>query len=199
MSETASSFDAAVARFRAAHATDPRVVETTEGPQRFAVDYHARLARWVDRVAPDASLALRLAAWCQHLGRHLVPRADFPEGVLGYKKWRSTLARRHAEDAATILGEVGIDDATTKRVGELLQKRGLGRDAEVGLFEDAICLTFLEGELEAFATKHPPDKAADVVRKTWAKMGERGRLLAPEALAEVAAPVRDFVLGVVSG
>ncbi|MFO0619644.1 MAG: DUF4202 domain-containing protein [Polyangiaceae bacterium] len=175
---------AALARFEAIHAEDPA---------NQASRYHATLRGWVDRLLPERGDALVLAAAAQHLGRFRTPRSAFPEGLEGYKKWRSTLARKHAEEAAAILEAVGYDAATRERVVELITKKRLGRDPEVGAFEDAICLTFLELEFEAFAARTERDKVVDVVRKTWAKMAARGREEAARLLPAFSADLRAIV------
>jgi hypothetical protein len=164
-------FAAAAAAFEAVHREDPAGQ---------AVAYHAAMATWVDRLRPDASEALRLAARCQHLRRWALPRGDFPAGRAGYKKWRATLAMRHAEEAAAILRGVGYDHATAERVSKLLRKQGLRRDAEVQCLEDAACLVFLQQQLASFARVHPTDKVVDILQKTWTKMSDAGHA---EALA----------------
>lgn len=166
-----SRFDDASRHFALAHDQDPK------GEAR---RYHEHLSRWVERLEPGASEALRLAARCQHLGRYKIPRERFPMDVLGYKRWRSELARMHAAEAGAVLREVGYDEATIARVGELLVKKGLKSDPEVQTFEDAICLTFLETEAAAFAEKHDDDKLVGILGKTWAKMSPRGHAAALE-------------------
>jgi hypothetical protein len=177
--------EAALARFERAHRDDPRGA--------FSVDYHARLTRWVEELAPDPKEALLLAAACQHIRRWTIPRERYPEGLAGYKRWRSELARFHAAEAAAILTEVGYDEETIERVRALLLKKGLASDPEVQLFEDAICLTFIEGELEAFAAKHDETKLVRVVQKTLAKMSPSGRKAAL-ALASSLEPATQAVL-----
>lgn len=161
-------------------------------PAGAALGYHQRLASWVERLDPAASEPLRLAARCQHLRRYAFPRRDYPAGVLGYKRWRADLARRHADEARTLLASCGYEQETLDRVASLLTKRNLKTDAEVQLLEDAICLTFLELELEPFASKHPREKLIEILQKTWQKMSPRGRdaalaLTLPENLRELVA------------
>lgn len=162
---SAELFSRAVERFDALHAEDA---------SGHAARYHQKLSEFVSLLAEDASEALRLAAHCQHLRRQQLPRSAFPEGVLGYKRWRSELARLHAHEAKNILIEVGYGDAVAERVSDLLLKKRLKSDAEVQTFEDAICLTFLVVDFEPFAAKHPDEKVIDIVTKTWGKMSERG-------------------------
>ncbi len=171
MTERRPRFEAAVERFDAIH---------REAPDGGALVYHARLSGWVDALSASPSEALQLAARCQHIRRWALPRATFPAGLSGYKRWRTTLAQRHAEEAAAILAAVGYDDATIARVRVLLLKEGLKTDEEVQLFEDAICLSFLEGELEAFARQHDEDKLVRILQKTWRKMSPRGHAAALE-------------------
>lgn len=176
-------FAAAQAAFAAAHAEDPRAVEGVP----YSLRYHEHVARWVDALDPAAPEVVRLAARCQHIRRWQVPRADFPEGRDGYKRWRSTLAQRHASDAEQILGDVGYDDQTIARVRDLLIKKRLRTDPLVQLLEDAVCLTFIELEFAAFAAKHDDEKVRQIVRKTWAKMSEHGHAQALALVERLAA------------
>jgi hypothetical protein len=175
-------FARAASAFDAAHAEDP---------SGHAAAYHAALVRWVERLAPDASAALLLAARCQHLRREETPRSAFPEGVLGYKKWRANAALEHQKRAAALLERAGVEEAVVRRVGELLIKKGLRSDPEVMTFEDAIALTFLEVDFAPFAAKHPAEKVVDILKKTWAKMTPAGQdaalALAPSLPADLRA------------
>ncbi len=183
-SELQPSATLALARFDAVHVEDPAGE---------ASRYHATLRKWVERLVDSPSEALLLAAGAQHLGRWRTPRSAYPEGLAGYKRWRATLARKHAEDASAILEEVGYDAATRDRVAELITKKRLGRDAEVDAFEDAICLTFLELELAAFAARHAPEKVVEIVSKTWVKMTGRGHAEAAALLPSMEPALRALV------
>lgn len=139
-----------------------------------------RLSRWILRLEPDASEALRLAARCQHLRRWEIPRDSYPAGRLGYLEWRKALGKFHADRAAEILSGVGYGSDIIERVRAINQKKALKLDSDVQAMEDALCLVFLEYEADEFAAKHSADKVVDILRKTWRKMSERGR---NEALA----------------
>jgi len=106
-------------------------------------------------------------------------------GRRGYRRWRSDLAKLHAEIAREILTDVGYDEGTIARVETLLRKIGLARDPELQLFEDAICMVFFENEYVDLAAKHDDDKLVDILRKTWAKMSEVGRRAALEMAADL--------------
>ena len=132
----------------------------------------------LDRFAPDASEAVRLAARCQHIRRWTVPRDTYPDGRDGYRRWRTDLARFHADTAAAILRGAGYGGDTVARVGALLRKERLKSDPEVQLLEDVACLVFLQHYLPAFAPRHDADKLAGILRKTWRKMSARGHAAA---------------------
>jgi hypothetical protein len=171
---TLERFTTAVSAFDRANAADPTKLRV-DGVERPRELVHAeRLSVWVDRLEPAASEALRLAARCQHLCRWEIPRASYAEGRIGYLEWRKALARFHADRASAILHEAGYDEATIERVRAINQKRGIKIDADVQTMEDALCLSFLEHELEEFAEKHAPEKVVDILQKTWRKMSERG-------------------------
>lgn len=139
-----------------------------------ALLYGQRMSAWLLRLAPDAPEELRLAARAQHIARWTIPRSDFPAGRDGYLAWRTKLAQFHAETAGKILAEAGYGPEAIARVGDLLRKRGLKRDADVQTLEDAACLVFLETQFAAFAVRHPDDKIVDILRKTAVKMSPRG-------------------------
>jgi hypothetical protein len=166
---------AALDRFHAAHREDPRSIAVNGSSLPWSVHYHARLAHWVSSFDPDASLPLRLAAACQHIRRWTVPRTDYEAGRRGYRKWRSDLAQLHARTAREVLSGVGFEESVIVRVEALVRKSGLARDPEVQLFEDAICMVFLELDYADLTRKHDDAKLADILRKTWEKMSPRGR------------------------
>ena len=171
-------FNAAIARFDAANADDP-TTEVFQGavyPKELL--YAQRMTAWLDNIAPEASEVLRLAVRCQHIQRWTIPRHTYAMDRHGYLRWRTTLAKFHADTAAAILRDVGYDDATIQRVQTLLRKERLKRDPEVQCLEDVICLVFLEHYLAAFATQHDEVKVLDILRKTWTKMSPRGHEVA---------------------
>lgn len=174
MTAEAARFKAAIAAFDAANAEDPNVVEVggVEIPKELL--YAHRMTRWLNRLAPDASEALKLAARSQHIRRWEIPRSGYADGRVGYLKWRTELKDFHARVAGEILAEAGYDEATVARVQALLRKERLKRDAEAQALEDVVCLVFLESYFADFSTQHDPDKVVDIVRKTWAKMSPAG-------------------------
>ncbi len=163
-----------------ANAGDPNRIEVRgrTGPREVA---HANLAcEWVRTLEANPSDALLLAARAHHLRRWEIPRSDHPAGRSGYLRWRKALQAFHAQEAAAILRRAGWDEDIVARVGDLIRKRNLGRDPEVQVFEDALCLTFLETQLVAFVDSRPEDRAEDVLRKTIRKMSPKARRLALE-------------------
>lgn len=186
-------FEKAERRITAAHAEDPRRVTVQGETVPWSVYYHRRLAHFTDVLAPGASVALKLAARCAHIRRWTIPREDYDEGRSGYKRWRSDLARFHAEQAAVILDEAGFDAGTIQRVQDILQKRRLTQDPEVQIFEDALCLVFIEDELAAFADKHDEAKLIRIIQKTWRKMSDQGHEKALELASGLSAEVRAIL------
>jgi hypothetical protein len=174
-------FMEAMRRFDVANAEDPHfeVVDGVSYPRELL--YAQRMTTWLERFAPEASEALRLAARSQHIRRWMIPRDHYPMDRRGYLQWRTTLGRFHAEAVATILREVGYEEAMIQRVQALLRKEGLRRDAEVQCLEDVICLVFLESYCADFARQLDAAKALGILRKTWSKMSPRGREVARAA------------------
>ena len=162
-------FQDAISRIDAANAQDPRGIE---------LPYAQRLSEWIERLTPDASEELRLAARAQHICRWMSPRESYPAGRIGYLKWREDLKQFHAQKAGEILREVGYDEATTSRVQDLIRKRNFPRDAEGRVLEDALCLVFLETQLAETTDKTGEEKMIGILQKTWKKMTPQARDIA---------------------
>jgi hypothetical protein len=178
MSRFGARYDAAVARFLEQNGRDPnRVVFDGESRPKEQLAA-AQLAAWVERLEPEGSEALHLAAYCQHLRRWEIPRSSYDAGRIGYLKWRKDLGRFHADQATAVLHDLGYDDTLVESVRQINMKLGLQTNPDSATMEDALCLSFLEHEFPDFAAKHPDDKVIDIVQKTWRKMTERGHTVA---------------------
>lgn len=136
--------------------------------------YSIRMTEKLDQFEPGASEAMQLAVRAQHIGRWKIPRSDYPMDRVGYLKWREELKKMHADMAATILGEAGFDEEVIERTKSLIRKKQLKTDPETQTMEDVICLVFLEYYFEEFAAKHESAKVIDILKKTWAKMSDKG-------------------------
>ena len=170
-----AAFQTAIAAFDAANAEDPNSEEAPGGPQPRELLYAQRMSEGLERLYPEASEALRLAARCQHIERWRRPRRDYPEGRVGYLTWRRDAKSFHAERAAEILRGLDYPEQTVARVQSLVRKERMTADPETQALEDAICLVFLTHYFEAFAARHDDEKVVDIVRKTWRKMSDHGR------------------------
>jgi len=167
-------FATAIDRLDAANALDPNATIVDGAPQPKELVYARRMTEWLNRLEPNASESLQLAARAQHLMRWSIPRSQFPMDRPGYLKWRTTLYDFHADKAAEILGEVGYDDETIGQVRSLIRKQGIKTDPEMQLLEDVICLVFLENYFAEFAADQDEEKLIRILRRTWAKMSPRG-------------------------
>lgn len=198
-----SLFDDAIARIDDANKADPNR-ETFEGqlwPKELL--YSRRMSAWLDRLAPDASEALRLAVRAQHIERWHIPRDRYEDGKKGYHLWRTTLYRYHADRTSKLLTDLGYDSATIERVGQLIQKKHLRSDSEAQTLEDAACLVFLENHFadftQKYADKYDDAKIVDIVRKTWAKMSDNGHKAALQLAKSLPERARKLIGDALSG
>lgn len=189
-------FNAAISAFDAANSADPNRERDHGSQHPKELLYARRMSMMLERFAPDAPEAVRLAVRCQHLRRWEVPRDSFPRTPEGYKAWRRRLMDFHGEAAGRILHDAGYDDETVGHVQALVRKERLKRDADAQLVEDVVALVFLEHYLERFVAEHPDydeAKLADVLRKTWAKMSPHGHAAAL-ALVKLPAALKPVIL-----
>jgi hypothetical protein len=168
------AIDRARSAIDAANAADPN--EHDNEPLALL---QGRLAEgWVVRLDPDASAALRLAARAHHLRRWVVPRSSYPEGRAGYLRWRRDQKQRHAAELRELREGADLDPVVVSRAAAIVAKLGLGSDPEVQVFEDAVCLTFLETQLGETADRLEEDLMTNVIAKTLRKMSEPGKAAA---------------------
>ena len=136
--------------------------------------YGQRMSAVLDRFAPGAGEALKIAARAQHIERWRIPRSDYPEGRIPYLTWRKELQRLHARRAGEIMAACGYAQDVIDRSGSLLKKERLKQDADAQTLEDVICLVFLEFEAPPFIAKHDDEKVRDILAKTAKKMSAKG-------------------------
>lgn len=176
----------------AANAADPNQ-ETVDGKQvPKELLYARRMSEMLDRFAPDAPEAMKLAVRGQHIERWKIPRSNFPMDRTGYLMWRTSLYKYHAETVGRLMKEAGYDDETVARAQLAVGKRGLKVNPETQLLEDMAGLVFIEHYMLGFAGQHPEYDEAKwigIIRKTWQKLSVQardfalgGKIRLPEAL-----------------
>ncbi len=168
-------FEKAISEFDRLNAQDPKKREVNGEQIPYEVFFANCMTKWVSKLDPDASEVVRLAARCQHLCRWEIPRKRYPEGRVGYLTWRKDLKRFHADKSAEVLIEVGYDDSMVERVRAINLKQGLGKDPEVQVIEDALCLVFLEEQFDDLIAKTEEAKMISIIQKTWKKMSEQAQ------------------------
>ena len=171
-------FDRAITRFDFINAQDPNKIIHAGREYPRELLYGQRMSQCLDRYAPEASEALRLAARSQHIQRWAIARSSFPDNRQGYHRWRRALADFHAETVAGILREIGYENTLIERVAGLLRKQNLQHDAGAQCLEDVICLVFLEHYLDDFAKQHSEEKLIGILQRTWQKMSPKGQTTA---------------------
>lgn len=173
MSPNSALFEAAIRRFDEENARDPNSMTVDGEAVPYELFYARKLTEWVERLCPEASEPLLLAARCQHLCRWAIPRSSYPEGRAGYLKWRADLKEFHARKAAEILSEVGYDEGIIAKVRALNLKET--KDSEAQTLEDALCLVTLRYQLTDLMKKVEPGKMPGILLKTWKKMSPAAR------------------------
>ena len=172
MSFSTERFQIAIAAFDAFNSNDPnrKVHNGKSFPKEIL--YAQRMTERLQRLAPNASEPVKLAARCQHIGRWEIPRSSYPINKKGYLQWRSEEKMHHAKIAENILANCGYDSEVIEKVKFLVLKKELHTNADTQLLEDVVCLVFIEFYLEEFAAKHDGEKVIDIIRKTVKKMSK---------------------------
>jgi hypothetical protein len=190
---TKQCFDKAKALIDAANSEDPSR-ETSEGkdwPKELF--YSRRMSDMLERYAPDADDAMKLAVNAQHIQRWKSPRSDFPMDRKGYHQWRAELYKFHADTVVGLLVKAGYENEFIARVAQAVGKKSLKTNPDTQLLEDVAGLVFIEHYLLDFAGRHleyDEAKWINIIRKIWNKMSDRahqyalaGHIKLPDSLA----------------
>lgn len=166
-------FDKAKTLIDAANSEDPNR-ETSDGkdwPKELL--YSRRMSKMLERFAPEADDAMKLAVSAQHIQRWKSPRSNYPMNRQGYHRWRAELNKFHADTIADLLAKVGYENEFIARVVQAVGKKSLRTNADTQLLEDVAGLVFLEYYLLDFADKHPEydeQKWIEIIGRIWQKM-----------------------------
>ena len=202
MSHEQEKFNKALALIDAANSEDPNR-ETADGkdwPKELL--YSHRMSDMLQRYAPDADDAAKLAIRAQHIQRWKSARSDYPMDRQGYLQWRTALYKFHAETVGGLLQQAGYDDDSIARVKQMVGKRGLKTNPDTQLLEDVTDLVFIEHYMLGFAGKHPEyDEAKwlEIIRKTWKKMSARGQEFALAGNIKLPEPLVPLIQKAVGG
>ena len=195
MTQTDSIYQTALALIDAANSEDPNQVtaDGKEWPKELL--YSKRMSDMLQRYAPDADDAMKLAIRAQHIERWKSPRNAYPMDRIGYLKWRKDLYKIQANTAAELLRQAGYDDDVIDRVRNSVAKKNIKGNPDTQLLEDVTDLVFMEYYMLEFVDKHPDyseEKWIDIIRKTWNKMSSNahefalsGKVELPESLLPV--------------
>jgi hypothetical protein len=170
-------FTAVIAAIDAANAEDPRRTEVEGEQLPYESVYAARMTEVLERLYPDASELLRIAARAQHIRRWEIPRDSQPEGREGYNKWRLALRKMHAEIVGEMMRAAGYTEDEADEVGAWLRKEQLKKSHDSQALEnvvDVVFLTYYWGEFLAKYAHYDDDKLIDIVGKTLRKMSSTG-------------------------
>ena len=173
-----SRFHEAIERFDAINSQDPNQVVCEQSGELIAKELRDARAMTaiVESLYPEAPEAVLLAARSQHIARWKIPRDEYPKGRAGYHNWRNALKELHAKMTRNILGQLGYSEEILEQVEKINLKKGIKRDPEVQMVEDALCLVFLKYHFEDYIDKWEESKIIRILRKTWPKMSELGQV-----------------------
>jgi hypothetical protein len=175
MSEQQSVYEQALALIDAANGEDPNRVSVDGKDWPKELLYSHRMSDMLQRFAPDADDAMKLAIRAQHIQRWKSRRDAYPMDRIGYLQWRKDLYKIQAQTAADLLAQAGYAEDVIDRVSQAVAKLRIKENPDTQLLEDVTDLVFIEHYMQEFVDKHPEydeEKWLDIIRKTWKKMSD---------------------------
>ena len=196
-------FERAIALFDAANGQDPRHDIGPDGkrcPRELL--YSQRMTEMIERYAPEAPEAVKLAVHAQHIQRWKSPRESYPMDRHGYLQWRTNLYEFHAEMAGRLMQEAGYEDETIERVKKAIGKRGMKVHPETQLLEDVTDLVFIEHYMLEFVGQKPDyaeEKWLNIIHKTWKKMSDNAHAFALSGKLTLPEPLVPLIMKAIAG
>jgi hypothetical protein len=184
---TIELYTKAVSAINALHETDINLAIFNGSEMPSELVYSQRMLETLSGFSSNAGFALQLAVQCEHIERWKIARNLFPMDKPGYFQWRRAVMEFQLSRTVETLKTVGIDDADSAEVIDILSKKGKEKNVNAQIVEDVACIVFVQWYLEAFAAKHDFEKVVDIVRKTVKKMSNEG------LNAVQAKPLSDYV------
>ena len=170
----------AVELINSVHNQDPNS-ETIDGVDiKAELLYSQRMLSILQKVQPNASLELQMAAQCQHISRWSIPRTTFSMDKKGYYQWRAAIMEHQLSVTSSVLKQAEINQQSIEIVVDTLKNKADKTNINASIIEDTACLTFIKWYLVPFAGQFDPEKAKVILQKTANKMSERGLKLIPE-------------------
>lgn len=174
----AEYYRAAITLIDEAHAQDPNQILINDTPVPYELHYARKMTHYLSLRSPTASPILRVAIRAQHFRRWEIPRSSYPATKAGYFAWRTFLKKRQADLASAICVGCNFTTEEAEAVAALIRKEDLKQNEETQVLEDVACLVFLDDQFEEFEKGMEEEKMLGILRKTWGKMSEEGRMLA---------------------
>jgi hypothetical protein len=201
MSQKQSTYEVARALIDAANSADPNQVtaEGKEWPKELL--YSERMSDMLERYAPNADDAMKLAIRAQHIERWKSPRNAYPRDRIGYLKWRKDLYKIQANRAAELMLQAGFDEAEIERARNAVAKKNIKGNPDTQLLEDVTDLVFMEHYMLEFVGKHPDyseEKWVEIIQKTWNKMSGSAHQFALSGAVKLPEPLVPLVQKAVS-
>ncbi len=196
--QVSSRYAVACEQIDAANAQDPTLLVYRGTAHCKEILHSEMMTAWVERLDPEADESQLLAARAHHFRRWVYPRADYPAGRSGYLKWRAQAKKNQAAEVAQLLLNCGYSEEFTQRVGSIIRKEQRTTNPAVQTHEDALCLVFLDTQLDAVANRMGDAEMIEVIAKTLPKMSPLGIQsaslleLSPSGVALVTQAVAEF-------
>jgi len=176
MSDPKALYEKTVELIDAANSEDPNKIEVEgkEWPKELL--YSHRMSDMLQRFAPEADDAMKIAIRAQHIQRWKSPRENYSMDRIGYLKWRKDLYTFHADTVGELMKQAGYGEAEIERVKMTVAKKHLKSSDDTQLLEDVTDLVFIEHYMLEFAGKHgeySEEKWIDIIQKTWKKMSDK--------------------------
>lgn len=175
-----TQYTTAVELINSVHNQDPNSETIDRVEVKAELLYSQRMLAMLEKVQPDASFELKLAAQCQHISRWSIPRATFSMDKKGYYQWRAAIMEHQLNVSTNTLKQADVEDDAISIIVVALKNKADKTNLNASIIEDTACLTFIKWYLVPFAGQFDPEKAKVILQKTANKMSDRGIKLISE-------------------
>ncbi len=131
--------------------------------------YGQRMSAELDRVFPDASEILQIAARGQHVERWKLARSEYPDGRAGYLAWRKAQGVHHAKVIAEMMSQAGYSRKRPTLPHVCCESRASNAMMMFRRWKTSSVLFSSSGISHPSQKSTPPRKSSELLRKLHAR------------------------------
>lgn len=148
-------------------------------PLDFELNHAQATLNWTLRLKPDADEALQIAALAHDMERAITGMQEtfILKNLINIDDLQKQHALRSAKIISNLLKKYEYDEATIKKVYDLVAKHEIGGGEEADILRDANSIAFFDGNADSYFNMNGPEKTKQKLRWMYQRLSPKAKLI----------------------